>query len=123
MVVNIDHMSKVKGRILNVVNGDLGNADTSYTYIPLSYNDASYLTLQFTIEATTLTLEGTNDSLDVADAAATWTDITNAMTGAASWTVTGAWIIDTPLAFGRVRVKRLTTNLTNALALYLTLTS
>lgn len=49
-----------------------------------------------------------------------WVDVTNALTGAASATTTGVWIIDTPLAFERVRIKRLTTNATNALTLRLT---
>ena len=51
---------------------------------------------------------------------AQWVDVTNALTGAASATATGVWIVDTPLAFERIRIKRVTTNATNALTLRLT---
>jgi len=49
-----------------------------------------------------------------------WIDITTAITGSANFTATNAHIQDTPLSFERLRIKRLTTNATNALALRLT---
>lgn len=110
----------IDGRILNVVNGDLGNANTSYTYFGMAAEDKHYFTLAFTIQNTTLTLEACMEPLSTADASANWVDVTNALTGAANATATGVWIIDTPLAVSRLRVVRLTTNATNALALYLT---
>ena len=110
----------IDGNILSVVNGDLGNADTSYTYFNMLAEDKHYFVLAFTIEATTLTLEACLEPLTTSNATANWVDITNAMTGAANATVTGSWIIDTPLAVSRLRVVRLTTNATNALELYLT---
>ena len=49
-----------------------------------------------------------------------WTDITNALTGAANQTVTGAHIQDTPLEFERVRVRRVSSAANNSLDLALT---
>lgn len=48
-----------------------------------------------------------------------WVDVTTALTGSANATAAGEWIIDTPLQIDRVRVKRLTTNATNALTIRL----
>jgi hypothetical protein len=116
----IDKPGKLDGQILTIVNGDLGNADTSYTYFNMLAEDYLYFVLSFTIQATTLTIEASNDGPTVLDASATWTDVTTALTGAANATASGMWIIDTPCAFRRVRIKRLTTNATNALKLFLT---
>lgn len=112
---------KVKndGRILHIVSGDLGDANTSYSYINLGADNFNMLTLHFTITATTLTLEASNDSLSTENASKTWVDVTTALTGAVSATATGAWIIDMPTPFTMLRVKRLTTNATNALDLFL----
>jgi len=118
--MSIEKMGKIDGHILDVNNGDLGDAVTSYTYFNMAAEDYDYFTLNFTVEATTLTLEASNDDMTTADASGSWTDITTAMTGAANATATGAWIVDTPIAYKRLRVKRLTTNATNALDLYLT---
>lgn len=49
-----------------------------------------------------------------------WTDITSAVTGASTWTASGEWLFDTPLVYDRIRIKRVTTNATNALSLRLT---
>jgi len=43
--------------------------------------------------------------------------VTTALTGAATATATGGWILDTDMSVKRMRVKRLTTNATNALTL------
>lgn len=110
---------KIDGRILNVVNGDLGDANTSYTYFNMLIEDYMYFTLNFTIQNTTLTLQASNDEMSIANTDATWIDVTTSLTGAANATATGAWIISAPRVFGRMRVTRLTTNATNALALYL----
>jgi len=115
-----DRLGNVEGRILHVASGDLGNADTSYTYINMAAEDYRYLTLFFTITATTLTLEGSNDAMSTANTSAAWTDVTSSLTGAATATSSGGWIVDTPCAIGRLRVKRVTTNATNTLDLYLT---
>jgi len=100
-----------------VINGDIANAHTDYTYFNMLSEDYMYATIDFTIEATTLTLEATNSDYGTADASAVWTDVTLAETGAATVTATGTWIIDTPFPFRRARIKRLTTNATNALTL------
>lgn len=114
-----DLLGKIDGEILTVANGDLASADTSYTYFNLLAEDCKFFSLAFTVQATTLTLEVSNDGNTVADTSATWTDITTTMTGAANATASGMWIIDTPLPVRRVRVKRVTTNATNALKLFL----
>ena len=51
-----------------------------------------------------------------------WTDVTTVLTGAASHTASGIWLVDTDISIERLRVKRATTNATNALALRLTRT-
>jgi len=118
--------SSLDGRVLNVINGDLPNADTSYFYIPIGKAGFNIFALQFTITATTLTFEGTNDSPSVDDASAAWTDITNIVTigspggPVTTITATGSMTVSFPLPWSRLRVKRVTTNATNALALYLT---
>jgi hypothetical protein len=106
------------GIVVDIANGDLGNADTSFFYFDLGRAGFRYFTLEFIIQATTLTIEMTNDNLD--DASATWRDITDILTGVASITASGVLDMDTPLAARRLRVKRLTTNATNALSLSLT---
>jgi hypothetical protein len=52
--------------------------------------------------------------------AAQWDDVTTALTGSATITATGLAIIDTPTLLSRYRIKRVTTNATNALTLRLT---
>ena len=84
---------------------------------------AKYFVLDFTIEATTITLEATNSATTVADASAIWSDITSELFGVASETATGVWICDSPCPYRRLRVKRLTTNATNALTLRLSRSS
>lgn len=48
-----------------------------------------------------------------------WSDVTTILTGAASHTASGTWFFDTDIIMERFRVKRVTTNATNALALRL----
>lgn len=113
--------ASLDGLILNVGNGDLGNANTSYTYIGLVKDGFNELSLQFTIQNTTLTFEFSNDALSVADSSATWTDLTSTLTGgSATVTATGSLTIQSQFPWSRMRVKRLTTNATNALSLRLT---
>ena len=108
------------GKVLEVVNGDLGNADTSYLYFPLVKAGYDVSTLQFIITATTLTIEVTNDRPEVLDVDAGWSDITSVLTGAPSITATGTLTVAFPLPWSRARIKRVTTNATNALTLRLT---
>lgn len=117
------------GRILNRVSGDVGNSDTSYVYFALAC-DKGFLSwsLRWVIVATTLTLEFSNSNLPAGvhpmDATATqlealaWVDRTTALTGAATQTVTGVMDHDTNESFYVGRVKIVTTNATNSLALY-----
>lgn len=121
-----DMPASLDGAVLNILNGDLGNADTSYFYVGLEKDGYNIFSLQFTITATTLTFEGSNDSSSVADGSATWTDITDIVTSGspggsvANITATGSLTVAFPLPWSRFRVKRVTTNATNALKLILT---
>jgi hypothetical protein len=115
-------MSKIggdKGLIsLIVANGDLGNANTSYTYFNMSSEDWRYFSVACTnIQATTLTLEASPDPMSVADASKSWVDVTTAMTGAATLAAQGTWIRHFPTPFTRMRIKRVTSNATNSLRL------
>lgn len=112
--------ASLDGRILDVANGDIGNADTSYTYIPLVKAGFTAFSLQYTITATTLTFEFSNSPVATADASATWVDLTTNLTGAATVTASGSLTIITPFPWSRMRVKRVTTNATNALSMRLT---
>lgn len=114
------------GLVLNIANGALGNADTSYFYFGEGQAGFNTFSLQFTITATTLTVEGSNDLPSVTDASATWSDITNVVTinspggSVTTITATGTLTVSFPLPWSRLRIKRLTTNATNALSLRLT---
>lgn len=110
------------GQILNVVNGDIGNANTSYTYFGLIKDGFNEFSLQFVITATTLTFEGSNDLPQVSNASAVWTDITSYLTGAMAtdFVATGSYSTDAAIPWSRLRIKRVTTNATNALKLILT---
>lgn len=108
------------GRVINIANGDLGNADTSYLYFGLGKDGYNIFSLQYTITATTLTIECSNSSASVADSSAIWSDLTTTLTGAASLTATGTLTVTSPFLWSRVRIKRVTTNATNALAINLT---
>jgi hypothetical protein len=114
------YAASLDGEILTVANGALGNADTSYTYIPLVKTGLNSLSLQWIITATTLTFEFSNSAPDVANTSAVWSDQTANLTGAATVTATGSLTITVPFAWSRMRIKRLTTNATNALRLVLT---
>jgi len=114
------------GRVLTVVNGDLGNANTSYFYFPLIAAGFNIWSIQFNIQNTTLTVEASNSPLSVADASANWSDITDLVTigspggSVASITATGSLTVAFPLPWSRIRLKRVTTNAINAFALNLT---
>lgn len=103
------------GTIVNIANGVLGNADTSYTYLNFTRDGWRLISLIYTITATTLTVEATNDNPSVADSAATWVDVSTIILGAASKTATGYSVVTVPSIFSRIRFKRVTTNATNAI--------
>jgi len=68
------------------------------------------------VEATTLTIEATNDPTSVADGDAVWVDVGMVLFGKANFTTDTELIIDDPLIVARLRIKRVTTNATNAFA-------
>ncbi|MDX1902090.1 MAG: hypothetical protein SFW66_08860 [Gammaproteobacteria bacterium] len=110
------------GLILDVNNGQIGNADTSYTYFYLNAQGYDEFSLSFVIAATTLTIEGSNDILSVSDSSAVWVDLTSMLTAgvASSFTATGSYTTNASIPWSRMRIKRVTTNATNALELRLT---
>lgn len=110
------------GQVLTIANAALGNADTSYFYFGLVKDGYNIFSLQFTIQATTLTMEASNSPASTADSSATWTDVTDVLTSgvATSFTTTGSLTRELPFPWSRMRVKRVTTNATNALTLILT---
>lgn len=109
------------GEILTIANGAIGNANTSYTYFDLVKAGFNIFTLDFTIQATTLTIEATN-SLTSVNADAVWRDVTLAITSGAdaNFTATNFVVVSLPFLWSRFRVKRVTTNAVNALRLLLT---
>lgn len=109
------------GLVLNVANGALPDADTSYFYFDLAKDGFDLFTLDFVIQNTTLTIEGTLDLPSVSNGSAAWRDITNIVTSGAatSFTASGSVTVAFPIKWPRLRVKRVTTNATNALQLRL----
>lgn len=107
---------------VTVANTDLGNANTSYTYLPLAKEGFNAFAAQYTIQNTTITFQASNSLKAVSDASANWTDVTSLLTSGAASTITatGSMTISEPLPWNRMRIVRLTTNSTNALTLNVT---
>lgn len=121
--VSMNKVASLDGKILDVNTGDLGNANTSYTYFNLLLDGFNKFSMQHVITATTLTYEATNDMPNIDDSTAVWSDITPAVSGdstVVSYTATGSATVGSPLSWSRMRVKRVTTNATNAVELRLT---
>lgn len=114
--------TSLDGRILTVANGDLPDADTSYIYVGLAKDGYNLFTLDFILQATTITIEASNDKPDVANASANWSDITNVCTSGSStnFTTSGTLTVAFPIEWSRLRFKRVTTNATNACTLIMT---
>lgn len=120
------------GRILNVASGDLGNANTSYTYfLCAAERPFKGFALNVAPTATTITLEFTNQDTAAGNhwmnavaadlEALNWVDLTTELTGAASQTTAFSVTNDSggfPWKIGRI--KRVTTNATNSVTAYLT---
>ena len=117
-----DLTGSLDGSILTVANGALGDANTSFSHFKLLQAGFNAFSLQYIIQNTTLTVEFSNDLGDVTDGDATWTDGTLTATDGVAATITsnGSLTVSTPLPWSRVRIRRLTTNATNALQLRLT---
>ena len=101
----------------NVVASDLGNADTSYSYLEFGNVNWRFISLIYTITATTMTVEASNDPMTVADASKTWFDVSTEVLGAANVTATGGKRVEMEAPYGKLRFKRVTTNATNAFKL------
>ena len=110
------------GNVITVTNGQLGNADTSYTYFLLGGTGYDQFSMDFTITATTLTIEASNDALSIENSSANWVDLTSMLTGgvASSFTSSGSYTTNAPIPWSRFRIKRVTTNATNALSIRMT---
>lgn len=124
VVENDKNFASLDGIVTSVANGDLGDADTSYTYFKMSAHGYSSFSMSHVIEATTLTYEGSNDPLATPDASATWEDITSTLSDGAvtEFTATGSLTVSKNIPWSRLRIKRVTTNATNSLTLVLTRT-
>lgn len=79
------------GLICDVSTGDLGNADTSYSYFLLGAAGYDLFALAYLITATTLTFEATNDPLDLDNMADEFITAANDRTfsGAGNWVADG----------------------------------
>ena len=105
------------GLIVNVPNGSLGDAVTSYTYINWANLNFFRGFLSFILQNTTIKIYGTADNDSVADANAQWDDVTMALTGSVSKVSSFQIIIDSDFSFSRIRIERITTNTTNSCAI------
>lgn len=121
-----DMPDSLDGVVVTVPTSSLGNNDTSFFYFDLLKAGFNIFSVEFTIVATTLTFEGTNDLPSVSDASADWRDLTDVLTisspgGAVSTiTATGTLTVSFPFPWSRMRIRRLTTNATNSLSIKLT---
>lgn len=102
------------GIVANVANGTDGNAVTTHYYLAGISEGYKNHTIILTLENTTITLFGSADDDTVALASMTWRDITNTLFGINNLTNSGEFIIDTNIAFSRLRITALTTNATNS---------
>lgn len=77
----------IDGRLASIANGDLGDANTSYSYFNLLGDGYNIFSMQHIIQATTLTYEASNDDdsyLDTNDEMIT-TTVDRDMSGANNW--------------------------------------
>lgn len=115
---------KAVGNVLGLVvdTTNESNGATSYYYMPLVQEGWSAFSAQHKITNATITYEGSNDTPDVANASATWTDITSMLTDGASATFTsnGFLSVNQLVPWSRIRIKRLTTSGTNEVEIRLT---
>lgn len=109
------------GLVENIDAAELGDAVTAYTYFDLLSDGMNAFGIDFVLTATTITFEGSHDEANVADGSAVWRDITSVLTGgaASSYTADGSLTVSAPLPWPRMRVKRVTTDATNACELRL----
>ena len=108
----------IYGNIVSTANGDYGNAETYYTYMNLANEGYVRMSLRYVIQNTTVTVEGSNDDREVADASKTWADISTTILGAANVTATGTRPSLSNVPWAKIRFKAVTTNATNALDIY-----
>jgi len=103
--------TSIDGIVLEVNNGDVGDAATYYYYFDMLGSGFNMFSIHYQITATTITFEAHNGS--------DWKDVTNFLTdgGAASISSTGMLTAAAPVPYARMRVKAVTTNATNALIL------
>jgi hypothetical protein len=106
------------GRIINATNAANGVAVNFY--IELGKAGFKHAFLSLAIVATTVQLFATADGPSVADADATWVNVTNTLFGVSQITTSGEWHINTPESFDRLRLTYTPSNATNSLAVRLT---
>lgn len=99
---------------VSVANGDQGSGATVNYYEDWGNDGKKFGSLMFNLEATTLKVYGSNDKDTVADASKEWDNITTLLFGIVSETVSGTWMIDTPLVFAKLKFEFVTTNATNS---------
>lgn len=100
---------------LSIAEGTVAATTTAtYKYFNMASEDYRYAFIAYnSVSNNTLTLEASNNDPKTADSDATWTDVTDALTGSASATTDGAWILDTPQPYSRMRVKIYSSDTTN----------
>jgi len=109
------------GLITDVNAGELDVNNVSYTYIDLVRSGLPMFSLSWVLVATTITFEVSNDLASVPPGDQRWDDITLELTdGDATVTTSGTLSVIFPLPWARMRVRRLTTNVTNGCELRLT---
>ena len=121
-IPQVNSFASTDGEILDVDTGSLDVSNTSYSYFNLVNNGFNAFALSYIITATTLTFEGTLDQEVTGDANSNYVDITGMLTEDlySQITITGSLTVSKAVPWNRIRVKRVTTNPTNALELRLT---
>src|SRR3990167_9344922 len=113
--------ASMDGQIVDVDSGSLPSGRTDYSYFNLVNDGFNAFAVQYDITATTLTFEGTLDEV-ASGTGGNYVDITLMLTDDAysSITSSGSLTVSKTLPWNRIRIRRLTTNATNSLDIWLT---
>lgn len=110
----LEHLLTYSGDSSTTVT-NAANGVEDYIYIYFGQITALYAFLTFTITNMSIKLYATADNNSVANASATWFDITNDLIGVGSFSSTSHIRMNTPESFDRLRIGYTPSNAVNSL--------
>lgn len=102
------------GRVINVTNA--ANGVEAYQYEDWGNDGFKNAFITLAISNVTVSIYATADNNTVANASATWVNVTNTLFGVSQITTSGEWHINSNEAFDRIRITYTPSNATNSLA-------